>query len=163
MHILRYLTISLASALVAAYAALWFASPAPVEQSHAVTLLPLVVEEHQGGLLIWGSWKTVASYEQPGKSAIEIRCNAAKTACSEAYANLLHHDEGEDIEAQVFSYEVLEWSDSLLHAVAKGAMAECLDRNLYVSLNDKMARLVWLPQEGCEGDTGAAVLMGDPL
>jgi hypothetical protein len=163
MPILRYVTISLASALVAAYAALWYASPAPIEQSHAVTVPPLTVQEHQGDLLIWGSWKTVAGYEQPGKNAIEIRCNATKTACSEAYANLMHHDDGEDIEAQVFNYEVVEWTDSLLHAVAKGAMAECIDRNLYVSLNDKTASLEWMPQEGCDGDTGAAVLVGDPL
>ena len=123
MPILRYLTISLASALVAAYAALWYASPAPIEQSHVVTVPSLTVQEHQGDLLIWGSWKTVAGYEQPGKNAIEIRCNATKTTCSEAYANLMHHDEGEDIEAQVFNYEVVEWTESLLHAVAKGAHA----------------------------------------
>jgi hypothetical protein len=104
----------------------------------------------------------VAGYEQPGKNAIEIRCNAAKTACSEAYANMLH-DEGEDITAQVFNYEVVEWTASLLHAVAKGAMAECIDRNLYVSLNDQTASLEWMPQEGCEGDIGAAVLVGDQL
>lgn len=71
------------------------------------------MQEHHGDLLIWGSWKTVVGHDQPGKNAIEIRCNAAKTVCSEAVANILHHDEGEDIEAQVFSYEVLEWSDSL--------------------------------------------------
>jgi len=163
MRILRYLTVSLASALVAAYAALWYASPAPIQQSHAVTVPPLTVQEHQGDLLIWGSWKTVAGYDQPGKNAIEIRCNAVKAACSEAFANILLHDEGEDIEAQVFSYEVVEWTDSLLHAVAKGAMAECLDRNLFVSLNDKTASLEWMPQVGCEGDIGAAVLVGDPL
>jgi hypothetical protein len=34
--ILRYLSVSLASALVAAYAALWLASPGPLEQPHAV-------------------------------------------------------------------------------------------------------------------------------
>lgn len=163
MLILRYLAISLASALVAAYAALWYVSPAPIEQSHAVTVPSLTVQEHQGDLLIWGSWKTVAGYEQPGKNAIEIRCNVAKSSCSEAYANLLHHDDGEDIEAQVFNYEVVEWTDSLLHAVAKGAMAECLDRNLFVSLTDQTASLEWMPQERCEGDTGAAVLVGDPL
>jgi hypothetical protein len=77
--------------------------------------------------------------------------------------NLLHHDEGEDITAQVFNYEVVEWTDSLLHAVAKGAMAECIDRNLFVSLTDQTASLEWIPQEGCEGDIGAAVLVGDPL
>ncbi|WP_025163935.1 hypothetical protein [Pseudomonas taeanensis] len=163
MPILRYLIVSLASALVATYVVLWYASPAPIGQSHVVTVPPLTVQEHQGDLRIWGSWKTVAGYDQPGKNAIEIRCNAAKKACSEAYANMLHHDEGEDITAQVFNYEVVEWTESLLHAVAKGAMVECIDRSLYVSLTDKTASLEWTPQEGREGDTDAAVLVGDPL
>lgn len=163
MHFFKYLLVSLASALVAAYAALWHASPAPLEQSHAVTVPPLTMQEHQGDLLIWGSWKTVAGYEQPGKNGIEIRCNAVKQACSEAFANILHHNEGEDIEAQVFNYDVVEWTDTLLHAVAKVAMAECIDRNLFVSLEHKTASLEWMPQEGCEGDTGAAILVGDPL
>ena len=149
--------------MVAAYAALWFANPAPLEQSHAVTLPPLTVQEHQGDLLSWGGWKTVAGYEQPGKNAIEISCNFVRKTCSEAYASILHHDEGEDLEARVFNYEVVEWSDKLLHAVAKGAMADCIDRNLYVSLNDKTTSLEWIPQEGCEGDIGAAVLIGDPV
>ncbi|WP_241693775.1 hypothetical protein [Pseudomonas sp. OTU750018] len=163
MHYIKYLLVSLASALVAAYAALWYAAPAPIEQSHIITVPPLTVQEHQGDLLIWGSWKTVAGYDQPGRNAIEIRCNQAKTVCSEAFANILHHDEGEDIEAQVFNYEVVEWTETLLHAVAKGAMAECIDRNLFVSFDHKTASLEWMPQDGCEGDTGAAVLVGDPL
>lgn len=163
MPIFRYLTVSLASALVAAYVALWYATPAPLEQFHVVTVPPLTFQEHQGDLLIWGSWQTVAGYDQPGKNAIEIRCNQAKTACSEAYANVLHHDEGEDIEARVFNYEVVEWTDTLLHAVAKGATPECTDRNLYVSLDHNTASLELMPQDGCEGGMVAAVLVGDPL
>ncbi|MFO3797042.1 MAG: hypothetical protein ACK8QZ_07125 [Anaerolineales bacterium] len=163
MTVIRYLTVSLASALVAAYVALWYASPVPLEQFHGVTVPPLKVQEYQGDLLIWGSWKTVAGYEPPGNNAIEIRCNQIKAVCSEAYANILHHDEGEDIEAQVFSYEVVEWTDTLLHATAKGVMAECTDRNLYVSLDHKSASLELNPQEGCDGDMSAAVLIGDPL
>lgn len=163
MPILRYLTISFASALVAAYAALWYATPAPLEQSHVVTAPPLIFQEYQGDLLIWGSWQTVAGYEQPGKNAIEIRCNQARTACSEAYANILHHDEGDDIEAKVFNYDVVEWTDTLLHAVAKGAMPECTDRTLYVSLDHKTASLELMPQDGCAGDMVAAVLVGDPF
>lgn len=163
MLAIRYLIVSLASALLAAYAALWYVAPAPLEQSHLVTVPPQTVQTHKGDLLIWGSWKTVAGYEQPGRNAIEIRCNQAKTFCSEAFANILHHDEGEDIEAQVFNYEVVEWTETLLHAVAKGAMAECIDRNLFVSLTDKTASLEWMPQDGCQGDTGSAELVGDPL
>ena len=96
MLYLKYLLVSLASALVATYVALWYATPAPIEQSHIVTVPSLTMQQHQADLLIWGSWKTVAGYEQPGRNAIEIRCNKAKTVCSEAFANILHHDEGED-------------------------------------------------------------------
>src|SRR3990167_3336649 len=74
MPILRYLAISLASALVAAYAVLWYASPAPIEQSHAVTVPPLTVQEHQGDLLIWGSWKTVAGCGEPRHNPGQNRC-----------------------------------------------------------------------------------------
>lgn len=163
MQYIKYLLVSLASALVAAYAALWYAVPVPLEVPSVVTVPPLTFQEYQGDLLIWGSWQTVAGYEQPGKNAIEIRCNKAKTVCSEAYANLLHHDEGEDIEARVFNYEVVEWTDTLLHAIAKGEMPECTDRNLYISLDHKTASLELIPQDGCEGDIVAAVLVGDTL
>lgn len=55
MPILRYLSVSLASALVTAYAAYWYASSTPIEQPHAVMVPPMTVKEHQGNLLIWGS------------------------------------------------------------------------------------------------------------
>lgn len=163
MRYLNYLLVSLASAMVAAYTALWFANPAPLEQPHAVTLPPLTVQEHQGDLLLWGGWRTVAGYEHPGANAIEIRCNRESSSCTEAYATLLHHSEGEDLEAQVYRYEITSWSEQQLEAVAKGAMAECLDRVLHVNLKAQSANLEWKPAEGCEGDTGAAVLIGDPV
>ena len=163
MQYIKYLLVSLASALVAAYAALWLTAPSPLEKPTSITLPPLTIQQEGDDLKVWGSWRTVAGYEQPGANGIEIRCNQAQKTCHEAYASIFHHDTGADIEAQVFSYSVVEWSDTLLHAVAKGAMAECIDRNLFVSLNNKTASLEWMPQEGCEGDTGAAVLVGDPL
>jgi len=43
--ILRYLSVSLASALVAGYVALWLANPVPLEQPHAVVRPPLTIEQ----------------------------------------------------------------------------------------------------------------------
>ncbi|CDM40318.1 hypothetical protein [Ectopseudomonas oleovorans] len=43
-------------------------------------------------------------------------------------------------------------------------MGECLDRILSVDLVGEGATLEWRLGEGeCEGDTGKAVLIGDPL
>ena len=163
MHYFNYLLVSLASAMVAAYTALWFANPAPLERPHAVTLPPLTVQEHQGDLLLWGGWHTVAGYDHPGVNAVEIRCNPERKTCHEAYASLLHHDEGEDLQAEVYSYEVTTWTEQRLEAVAKGAMVDCLDRVLHVDIKANSASLEWMPAQGCEGDTGAAVLIGDPV
>lgn len=163
MLYLKYLFVSVASAFVATHVALWYVNPAPVKQSYAVTLPPLTVQAYQGDLLIWGSWQAVEGYEQPVSNAVEIRCNPVRKTCSEAYASILYHDEGEDLEAQVFDYEVVEWSDITLHAVAKGALAGCVDRNLYVNLGTGSASLELAPVEGCEGDMGRAVLVGDPV
>lgn len=66
--------------------------------------------------------------------------------------------EGEDIEAQVFSYVAQTWSETKVQAVAEQAMG-CLDRRLLVDLTTQQARL----EAGCESDTGGAVLAGDPL
>ncbi len=44
--ILRYLSVSLVSALVAAYTALWLANPAPLEQPHAVVRPPLIIQQY---------------------------------------------------------------------------------------------------------------------
>jgi len=76
----------------------------------------------------------------------------------------LHHTEGEDLEAQVFSYVVQAWTDAQIQAEAGQAMG-CLDRRLLVDLTTRQARLEWSPgpEAGCEGDTGSAVLGGDPL
>lgn len=51
--ILRYLSVSLASALVAAYTALWLAYPAPLEQPHAVVRPPLIIQQ-QGTICCCG-------------------------------------------------------------------------------------------------------------
>lgn len=158
---LRYLSVSLASALVAVYAALWLAAPAPLEQP--VTVPPLVITEEGNALQVWGSWKTVAGYDHGVDTSTEIRCQRETGRCSEAYATLLRHDAGLDLEAQVFDYVVTEWDEARLEAIAEDAMAECLDRTLSVDLVSRSAALEWRPgDDDCKGDTGKAVLVGDP-
>lgn len=164
MPILRYLSISLASALLASYAALWLVNPAPLEQLHSVVRPPLIIEQHGDDLRLWGGWNTVAGYEQPGVNAVEIRCNRSSGSCLEAYASILHHDDGEDLEAQVFKYEVVEWTEQMLHATAVMPHANCVTRNLVVALPAGSASLELLPKgDDCEFDASAAMLVGDPL
>ncbi|MGV8676933.1 hypothetical protein ACV356_27530 [Pseudomonas aeruginosa] len=160
MRYLNMLLIALASALCASYVVLWFAKPAPIENT---TIPPLIFKEEQGELVIWGGWKTVEGYQTPGTNAVEIRCNRTTNTCHEAVASILHHTEGEDLEAQVFNYELSSWDATKLEAVAERAMGECLTRRLVIHIPDKSADLSWSPPTGCEGDTGRAVLVGDPL
>lgn len=77
----------------------------------------LIIKQQGDDLMLWGGWGTVAGYEPPGVNAVEIRCNRGNGSCLEAYASILHHDEGEDLEAQVFNYEVVEWTEQMLHAI----------------------------------------------
>jgi len=42
--------------------------------------------------------------------------------CVEAYASVLHHDAGEDLEAQVFNYHVDVWDEERLVATSAAAM-----------------------------------------
>lgn len=161
---LRYLSVSLASALVAAYTALWLAYPAPLEQPHAVVRPPLIIQQQGDDLLLWGGWNTVAGYEPPGVNAVEIRCNRGRGTCQEAFASIHHHDEGEDLEAQVFDYEVVEWTEQMLHATATMPEAECVTRSLVVALPAGSASLELVPQgDDCEFEVSAAMLEGDPL
>ena len=164
MRYLRYLAVALASALISVYTALWFATPTTAESPHPVIRPPLKVEQQDGQLLIWGGWETKKGYIAPGTNAIEIRCDRASARCTEAYASILHHTEGEDIEAQVFNYVVQTWTEAQIQAVAGQSMG-CSDRRLLVDLTTKQARLEWSPssEAGCEGDTGYATLSGDPL
>lgn len=136
------------------------AKPAPLENT---TVPPLIFKEEQDELVIWGGWKTVEGYQTPGTNAVEIRCNRTASMCHEAFASILHHAEGEDLEAQVFSYKVNLWDANRIEAVAERAMGECLARRLVIHLPDKSAALSWSPPSGCEDDKGRAVLVGDPL
>lgn len=161
MPILRYVSVALASALVAAYVAIWIVGPAPLERT--ATIPPLRIAQGDG-LLIWGGWRTVAGYDHGTTNAVEIICNRARQTCMEAYASLLFHTEGQDLEAQAFDYEVTAWDDQHLQAIDTDGMGECLHRILNVDLVGEGATLEWRPGDGkCEGDTGKAVLVGDPL
>lgn len=162
MPILRYLCVALASALVAAYAAIWLASPAPLERV-ATTIPPLRIAQDDN-LIIWGGWRPIEGDIYGSTNGVEIICNRERQTCLEAYAELLYHDTGEDLAAQAFDYEVTQWDDQRLQAIDKDGMGECLDRILNVDLVGEGATLEWRPGEGeCEGDTGKAVLVGDPL
>lgn len=161
MHLyFKYLLIALASALGASYAALWLVKPSNLEST---TIPPLTLKEQQGELVVWGGWKTVEGYQSPGINAVEVRCNRERGICSESFATILHHDAGEDLEAQAFHYQVTRWDETRLEAIAARAMEQCLDRHLVIHLQDKSADLRWSPSAGCETDQGHAVLVGAPL
>lgn len=164
MTYLRYTCVAFAAALAAVYSTLWVLSPTPLEQ-YAVTFPPLAVTQQEGNLLLWGGWKTIAGYDHDSANAVEIRCDRKLLACVEAYASLLHHDAGEDLEAQIFNYRVDVWDEVRLVATAAKAMAECLDRVLQVDLMANGATLKWGPgsDRSCNGDTGEAILVGDPV
>lgn len=162
MPILRYLSVALASALVAAYAAIWLASPAPLERV-TTTIPPLRIAQGDN-LIIWGGWRPVQGDAYGSTNGVEIICNRERQTCMEAYASLQYHTEGQDLEAQAFDYEVTQWDEQHLVAIDKDGMGDCLHRILNVDLVGEGATLEWRPGEGkCEGDTGKAVLIGDPL
>lgn len=160
MRYLNYLLIAVASALSATYAALWLTKPSPLENT---TIPPLIFKEQQGELLVWGGWRTVEGYQTPGINAVEIHCSRERGTCSEAFATILHHTIGEDLEAQVFNYQITHWDEASLEAVAGRSMEPCLERRLVISLKEKTAALNWSPPAGCEADKGQAVLVGDTL
>lgn len=160
MRYFKYLLVAITSALCASYTVLWLIKPSLLEST---TIPPLIFKEQQGELLVWGGWKTVEGYQDPGINAVEVRCNRGRGTCSEAFATILHHDTGEDLEAQVFNYQITRWDEARLEAIATHSMGQCLDRHLVIHLQDKSADLRWLPPAGCEADQGRAVLVGDPL
>lgn len=162
MPILRYLCVALASALVAAYAAIWLVSPAPLERV-TTTIPPLRIAQGDN-LIIWGGWRPIQGDVYGSANGVEIICNRERKTCMEAYASLQYHTEGQDLEAQAFDYEVTTWDDQRVVTIDKDGMGECLDRILNVDLVGEGATLEWRPGEGeCEDDTGKAVLVGDPL
>lgn len=160
MRYINYVLIAVTSALCATYSVLWLIKPSPLEST---TIPPLILKETKGEIVVWGGWKTVEGYQSPGKNAVEVRCNRELGTCNEALATILHHTEGEDLEAQVFNYQITRWDEAGVEAVAQHSMGLCLERRLIIHLQDKTAALRWSPPAGCDADTGRAVLVGDPL
>lgn len=160
MRYINYLLIAITSALCACYSVLWLTKPSPLENT---TIPPLIFKEQLGEVVVWGGWKTIEGYQSPGTNAVEIRCSRELDTCNEAFATILHHTTGEDLDAQVFSYQITRWDETRLEAVAARYMGLCLERHLVIHLQDKTAALSWSPLAGCEADKGRAVLVGDPL
>lgn len=98
MRYINYLLIAFTSALCATYSVLWLTKPSPLEST---TIPPLILNETKGEIVIWGGWKAVEGYQSPGKNAVEVRCYRELGTCNEALATILHHTEGEDLEAQI--------------------------------------------------------------
>lgn len=101
-----------------------------------------------------GSATNSHTYQSPGVNAVEVRSNRELGTCNESLATILHHSEGEDLEAQVFNYQITRWDESDIEAVAARAMGLCLERRLAIHLQDKTAALSWSPPDGCEAETG---------
>ncbi|WP_434077641.1 hypothetical protein [Pseudomonas aeruginosa] len=160
MRYINYLLIAVTSGLCATYSVLWLTKPSPLEST---TIPPLTVHATQEEIVVWGGWKAIEGYQHPGANAVEVRCNRALGTCNEALATILHHTEGEDLEAQVFNYQIIRWDESNIEAVAARSMGLCLERRLVISVRDRTAALSWSPPAGCEADKGRAVLVGDPL
>jgi hypothetical protein len=152
----------LTTALITAYATTWFLNSSSIEHP-VVTVPPLLIEHEAGRLMAIGGWATTHGYAQPGRSAVEIRCYRDRQLCTEALANVHHHDEGADLEAETYLYTVTDWTAERLHATA--SMAEgCLDRRLLLYLDEPGGMLEWEPTDDCdEGYLGSAVLVGDDV
>lgn len=158
----RTLTVCLSTCLLSIYATAWFLNPNSLEHP-VVTVPPLWIEHEAGELVAFGGWATEHGYSLPGRSAVEIRCYRDRQLCTEALANVHHHDEGADLEAETYLYTVTDWTDERLQAIA--SMAEgCLQRRLELFLDEPAGTLEWEPTEDCEeGNTGSAVLIGDEV
>lgn len=82
-------------------------------------------------------------------------------SCVEGLGRLLIHDEGQDLEAETFGYQVEDWSETSIKSVATRLMAECLERRMNIDLSNQTAVVTWAPSSTCDGgDTGKAILIG---
>ena len=114
-------------------------------------------------LLVWGGWKTVKGYETPSVNAVEFRCSRQSNRCTEAHAIILRHDTGQDLESQVFEYRIKSWTAERIEAIATVAMGQCLSRTISIQLIEQTASLNSAHEQSCHGDSGHAVLVGDPI
>jgi len=125
-------------------------------------LIPERLVDHIGDqLVMMGGWISEEGYQPPGRAAIEIRCYREQQLCTEAVATIFHHSKGSDLEAQTYLYQVTDWTDARVQAVAASGMGECFDRRLQLYPQHTDAHLEWGPGEGCEGASGSAMLIGD--
>lgn len=160
MRYLDYILITVVSALCTGYSILWLTESSSIEK---ITIPPLIFNVNQREILLWGGWKTVNGYQNPGINAVEIRCNREVNICTEAIATIARYPTGQDLEAQVFNYQITNWGDTTLVAISTQLADLCLERRLVIQLNNKTAALNWSPLAGCEADEGKAILIGDPL
>lgn len=151
---------ALATSVITAVVTAWIVGR-PADTAEPV-IPPLLFSEVQGELVIWGAWKTTEGYDEPSIAATEIRCSKERMTCTEGVGHLLIHSAGQDLEAEAYGYEIEDWSDTSISAVATRLMAECLERRVFVNLSQNSAELKWAPASACNGGaTGKAVLIGD--
>lgn len=91
MRYFHYLLIAIALALCAGYSVLWLTKPSPLENT---TIPPLILEQQQGEIVVWGRRKTVEGYQSPGTNAVEARRSPDRGTCNEAFGTALHHTTG---------------------------------------------------------------------
>lgn len=161
MRPFKVFLLCLCVSLVSGYTALQLAAPPTELPLGAVTLPPKLIFEDDGELIVWGGWRTRDEYVAHGDVAVEIRCNMELQLCTEAVAGLLRHDEGEDLEAQAYLLNITSWVPDKVEAA--GLVSDCLIRQVTINPEANTAVLRWSPKPGCNGGTGQADLVGDPV
>lgn len=159
MHALRTACLILAAALAATYATLALterpARPQPI------TRPPLLFQEQDGELRVWGAWELVKGDSPYDVRAVEIRCYKALGQCISATALVLNHNEGQDVEAQAHLFTISEWTAQRLEAKAGPGKDDCSEWTLALYPADRSGKLNWKGSAECEMDAGEAVLVGD--
>lgn len=159
MHTLRTACLILAAALAATYATLALterpARPQPI------TRPPLLFQEQDGELRVWGAWEVVKGDSAYDVHVVEIRCYKTQGQCISATALMLNHSEGQDVEAQANLYTISEWTAQRLEAKAGPGKDDCSEWTLALHPADHSGKLNWKGSAGCEVDAGEAVLVGD--
>ncbi|MBM3113618.1 hypothetical protein GIW79_28530 [Pseudomonas sp. PA-7-1E] len=161
MRPLKVVLLCLSTALTSSYITLQLASPATDLPLGTLYLPPKLVIEHAGEAVVWGGWRTRNEHVPHGDVAVEIRCHLQLKLCTEAVAGLLRHEEGEDLEAQTYLLNVSNWAPNKIEAAA--VLDDCLIRQVTINPEANTAVLRWSPKPGCQGGTGQADLVGDPV
>ncbi|MDN4146445.1 hypothetical protein QYE80_15755 [Pseudomonas tohonis] len=159
MHALHTACLALAAALAATYATL-----ALTERSNRpqpITRPPLLFQEQDGELKVWGAWEMVKGDSTYDVRAVEIRCFKAQGKCISAKALVLNHVKGQDVEAQADLFTISEWTAQRLEAKAGPVKDDCSEWSLALYPTDRSGKLNWKGSDGCEVEPGEAVLVGD--